>query len=54
MIFIVDANVEIEVSLTSNHPGSSVTFLLPNGDFEVQGGGSFTIDGTVLVGTVDS
>ncbi len=34
--------------------GSSVTFLVSNGDFEVIGGGSVTIDGTLLVGTVDS
>ncbi len=54
MIFIVDGNAEIEGSLTSNPPGSTVTFLVPTGDFEVKGGGSFTINGTVLVGTVDS
>ncbi len=53
MIFIVDGNAEIEGSLTSSPAGSSVTFLVPNGDFEVKGGGSFTINGTVLVGTVD-
>ncbi len=52
VIFIVDGNVEIEASLTST--GSSVTFIVPTGDFEVKGGGSFTINGTVLVGTIDS
>ena len=53
VIFIVDGNAEISGSLTSTN-GSTVTFLVPNGDFEVIGGGSFTIDGTLLVGTVDS
>ncbi len=53
VIFIVDGNVEISGSLTSTN-GSMVTFLVPNGDFEVIGGGSVTIDGTLLVGTVDS
>jgi hypothetical protein len=53
VIFIVDGNAEISGSLTSTN-GSTVTFLVPTGDFEVVGGGSFTIDGTLLVGTVDS
>ena len=53
VIFIVDGNAEISGSLTSTN-GSSVTFLVPTGDFEVIGGGSVTIDGTLLVGTVDS
>jgi hypothetical protein len=53
VIFIVDGNVDITGSLTSSPPGSSVTFLVPNGNFKVKGGGSFTIDGTLLVGTVD-
>jgi hypothetical protein len=53
VIFLVDGNAEISGSLTSTN-GSTVTFLVPNGDFEVISGGSFTIDGTLLVGTVDS
>jgi hypothetical protein len=53
VIFIVDGNAEISGSLTSTN-GSTVTFLVPTGDFEVVGGGTFTIDGTVLVGTIDS
>ncbi len=32
---------------------STVTFLVPTGNFEVNGGGTFTIDGTLLVGTVN-
>ncbi len=54
VIFIVDGNAEIEGSLTSSPPGSTVTFLVPTGDFEVKGGGSFTIDGALIVGTIDS
>jgi hypothetical protein len=56
IIFIVDGNADISGSLTrhvSAPPGSSVTFLVPNGNFDVNGGGSFIIDGTLLVGTVD-
>ena len=53
VIFIVDGNVEIKGSLTSSPPGSTVTFLVPTGKFEVKGGGTFTIDGTVIVGTVN-
>ncbi len=53
MIFIVDGNAEIEGSLTSSPAGSTVTFLVPTGDFEVKGGGTFTIDGALIVGTVD-
>ncbi len=52
VIFIVDGNAEISGSLTSTN-GSTVTFLVPNGNFEVTGGGSFIIDGTLLVGTVN-
>ncbi|MEE9259522.1 MAG: hypothetical protein V3U40_00220, partial [Candidatus Scalindua sediminis] len=54
VIYIVDGNAEISASLTSSPPGYTVTFLVPTGDFEVVGGGSITIDGTLLVGTVDS
>jgi hypothetical protein len=54
VIFIVDGNAEIEGSLTSSPAGSTVTFLVPDGDFEVKGGGTFTIDGALIVGTVDS
>ena len=53
VIFIVDGNVEIKGSLTSSPPGSTVTFLVPNRNFKVKGGGTFTIDGTVIVGTVN-
>ncbi len=56
VIFIVDGNADITGSLTrhvSAPPGSSVTFLVPNGNLEVNGGGSFIIDGTLLVGTVN-
>jgi Tfp pilus assembly protein PilX len=53
VIFIVDGNVEIKGSLTSSPPGSTVTFLVPTGNFKVKDGGTFTIDGTVLVGTVN-
>ncbi len=53
VIFIVDGNAVIMGSLTSSPPGSSVTFLVPNGDFEVITFGTFTIDGTLLVGTVN-
>ena len=52
MVFIVDGNADIMGSLTSTN-GSTVTFLVPTGDFEVKGGGTFTIDGTLLVGTVN-
>ena len=53
VIFIVDGNVEIKGSLTSDPPGASVTFIVPNSDFEVTGGGSVTIDGVLLVGTIN-
>ena len=53
VIFIVDGNAEISGSLTSTN-GSNVTFLVPTNNFIVKTGGNFTIDGTVLVGTVDS
>ena len=54
VIFIIDGNVDITGSLTSNPPGSTATFLVPNGSFKVKGGGNVVIEGTVLVGTVDS
>jgi hypothetical protein len=54
VIYIVDGNAEISASLTSSPPGYTVTFLVPTGDFEVKGSGSVTIDGTLLVGTIDS
>ncbi len=53
VIFIVDGNANITGSLNSNPPGSNITFLVPTGNFDVKGGGNFTIDGTLLVGTVD-
>ncbi len=53
VIFIVDGNAEISGSLTSTN-GSNVTFLVPTNNFIVKSGGNFTIDGTVIVGTVDS
>lgn len=53
VVFVVDGNAEIQGSFTSNPPGSTVTFLVPTGNFEVEGGGSFTIDGLLHVGTVD-
>ncbi|MFQ5849175.1 MAG: PilX N-terminal domain-containing pilus assembly protein [Candidatus Binatia bacterium] len=53
VVFIVDGNAEIAGSVTSNPPGSTVTFLVPTGNFEVEGGGNFTIDGVLHVGTVD-
>ena len=53
VIFIVDGSALITGSLTSSPPGSTVTFLVPTGGFEVKGGGTFTISGTLLVGTVD-
>jgi hypothetical protein len=52
VVFIVDGNVDISGSLTSDPPGASATFLVPNGTFEVKGGGDVEIYGTVLVGTV--
>ncbi|MEE9260420.1 MAG: pilus assembly PilX N-terminal domain-containing protein [Candidatus Scalindua sediminis] len=57
VIFIVDGNVDITGSLTkhvSAPAGSSVIFLVPTGNFKVKGGGNVVIEGTVLVGTVDS
>jgi len=56
VIFIVDGNAEIigPGSLTSSPAGSTVTFLVPTGNFDVKGGGSFTIDGVVQVGTVNT
>ncbi len=55
MIFIVDGDAEIigPGSLTSNPPGSTVTFLVPTSKWEVEGGGNFTIDGILHVGTVN-
>lgn len=53
VIFIVDGNAEITGNLTSSPTGSTVTFIVPSGNFEVKGGGSITIDGAILVGTVD-
>jgi hypothetical protein len=50
--FIVDGNAEISGRLTSTND-STVTFLVPDGDFEVKGGATVVIDGTVIVGTVD-
>ncbi len=56
VIFIVDGEASVvEGSLTSTN-GSTVTFLVPNGNFEVKGDSdeTVTIDGTLIVGTVDS
>ncbi len=56
VIFIVDGEASVvEGSLTSTN-GSTVTFLVPNGDFEVKGDSDepVIIDGTLIVGTVDS
>ncbi len=53
VIFIVDGNAVISGSLTSSPAGSTVTFLVPTGNFEVEGGVNITIDGTLLVGTVN-
>jgi cytoskeletal protein CcmA (bactofilin family) len=57
VIFIVDGNVDITGSLTKHASApaeSSVIFLVPNGNFKVKGGGNVVIDGTIIVGTVDS
>ncbi len=57
VVIVVDGVVDITGSLTrhaSASAGSSVVFIVPNGDFNVKGGGNVVIDGTVLVGTVDS
>jgi hypothetical protein len=57
VVIVVDGSVDITGSLTrhaSAPVGSSVVFIVPNGDFKVKGGGNVVIDGTVLVGTVDS
>ena len=55
VIFIVDGNAEIigPGSLTSSPSGSSVTFLVPTGNWKVKGGGNFTMDGILHVGTVN-
>ncbi|MFQ5965157.1 MAG: PilX N-terminal domain-containing pilus assembly protein [Candidatus Scalinduaceae bacterium] len=54
VVFIVDGNAEISGSLTSSPLGSSVTFIVPTGNFEVKGGGNFTIDGTILTISVNA
>ncbi len=51
LILIVGRNVDISAKLESTN-GTMVTFLVPDGDFTVQGGGDVEIDGTLLVGTV--
>ena len=57
VVIVVDGSVDITGSLTkhaSAPAGSSVVFIVPNGDFKVKGFGNVVIDGTVLVGTVDA
>ncbi len=56
VIYIIDGNAEIAGpgSLRSSPPGSSVTFLVPTGNFDVKENGDFTIDGAVQVGTVNT
>ncbi len=54
VVFVVDRNVDISGSLTSNPPDMySVIFLVPNGNFKVKGGTDIDIDATIIVGTVN-
>jgi hypothetical protein len=55
VIFIVDGSAEVIGPGSMTGPaGKSVTFMVPTGNFEVKGpGATFTIDGVLLVGTVD-
>lgn len=56
VIYVIDGNAEnIEGSLTSSPAGSTATFIVPTGNFGVKANsGALTIDGAVLVGTVDA
>ncbi len=55
VVFVIEGSVDITGSLTRHEDapaGSSVVFIVPNGDFKVKGGGNVVIDGAVIVGTV--
>jgi hypothetical protein len=51
LILVVDGDVDISARLESTN-GTTVCFIVPNGNFKVKGGGNVIIDGTVFVGTV--
>ncbi len=55
VIFIVDGNTKITGpgKIQSSPAGSTVTFLVPSGNFVVEGNGNFQLDGSVQVGTVN-
>ncbi len=54
LVIIVDGSkAEISANLTTTND-ASVIFLVPNGSFKVLGGADVIINGTIIVGTVDS
>ena len=55
VIFVVDGNADVvgPGSLISAPPGSTATFIVPSGNWDVSGGGSVIIDGVLHVGSVN-
>jgi len=50
---VIDGNSEIWGGLTSSPAGSIINLFVPTGNFDIKGGGNVTIDGRLIVGSVN-